>query len=226
MTKIIIGLILGLFFNLANANSVNSATTKASATLASVCTISSQNINFGQIALPISNQSATSSINVQCTKGSSYTIGLAYGGIYGQGGVSNGNYYQVLGIGGGCPADASTYWNEYNSSGVVISHTCTTSWSVPPSGTTYSNGNYYVSSPSYAYGILNGASKGDGIAYFIQVPGNPNQVWNSGNYSYTSTGTGSNQSIAVIATLKPSNTPNSYPSADSYLDTVVATINY
>src|SRR5579875_1195090 len=73
----------------AQTSSTTTATAKASATLAALCTISSQNVNFGQISLPIGSQTSTSSMTVQCTKGSSYTIGLAYGGVYGQGQSAN-----------------------------------------------------------------------------------------------------------------------------------------
>jgi spore coat protein U-like protein len=200
------------------------ANAKATATLSAVCTIGSQNVNFGQIALPIGAQSSTSSMSVTCTKGSSYTIGLAYGGIYGTG--ASGNYWTLQSYmnGSGQFCQPFKVILEYNSAGSVIGSGCSNSM---PTGTTYdsSTGRYNVGT-TYGYGVMNGAAKGDSIAYFIQVPNNPSQVWNTGNYTYTSTGTGAAQSIPVVATLKPSNTPNTYPTADTYLDTVTATVNY
>lgn len=200
------------------------ASAKATATLASVCSISSQNVNFGMISLPVGAQSGTGNINVQCTKGSPFTIGLAYGGVYGTG--SNGDYWTIQSYMNGAGQLCQPYKVilEYNSSGSQIGAGCSNNM---PTGTTYdsSTGHYNVGT-NYAYGMLVGAAKGDNVAYFIQVPNNPTQVWNTGNYTYTSTGTGSIQSIPVVATLKSSNTPNTYPTADSYLDTVTATVSY
>jgi spore coat protein U-like protein len=180
---LLIGLMLSNFSAFAQTSGSVTANTKASATLAAMCTISSQNVSFGQIALPVSNQSATSSIAVQCTKGSSYTIGLAYGGVYGQG------------------------TSEYETCG--------------PDGCEWHLGN-----TAYGYGMMNGTSQGDKIAYSIQVPNNASEVWNAGEYNYTSTGTGLSQSIPVVATLQPSQTTDKYPAADTYLDTVTATLTY
>jgi spore coat protein U-like protein len=223
----------------AQATHTSTANVKSTATLAATCTIASQNINFGQIVLPVNAQSATSTMTVQCTKGSSYTIGLAYGGVYGKG-TAGGNYYVYTNYGVQTHSGVNYtyyYYNEYNSSGTYLtqytavvgcpqSGACSGS-STPP-GTTYNSTtkSYVTGSTPYAYGLLNGSSKGDSIGYSIQVPNNPSEVWNAGEYSYTSTGTGINQSIPIVATLSPSHTANSYPAADTYLDTIVATINY
>lgn len=198
----VVGVMTSILTTLAQANT-NTATTKATATLSSLCVISTQNINFGQISLPVSTQSASSNMTVQCTKGSSYTIGLAYGGIYGQGSsvqtqtgtqtISNCSHY----FGGNCDQWDTTY---------VPVYTTTTSY--------------------YTYGKMTGSTSGDSIGYSIQVPNNPNQIWNTGNNSYSSTATGINQTIPVIATLIPGQTTNQYPEADNYLDTVTATITY
>jgi spore coat protein U-like protein len=191
----------------ATAQTIPSATSttsvKASATLAAVCSISSQNVNFGQISLPVSAQSATSSMNVQCTKNSPYTIGLAYGGIYG-----TANTVQIQ-------------------TGTTQTLQCIhVFWGKCDQYTTVSTPVYTTTTTYYAYGKMSGSSSGDTIAYSIQVPNQPSQVWNTGNYSYSSTGSGISQSIPIIATLLPSQTADSYPAADSYLDTVTATITY
>ena len=135
----------------------------------------------------------------------SHTIGLAYG----QGSASGGNHYSI--------------YNEYDSSGNIIGQE--TILGTPPN-TTLVNGKYYLGLPAYSYGMMTGASKGDSIAYSIQVPGNPSQVWNSGEHNYTSTATGENEVIPIVVTLQPAQTPNQYPSADTYMDIVTATINY
>lgn len=207
---------IALNTNYAQASGSITATAKASATLAAVCTISAQAVNFGQIALPVGAQSATSNMNVTCTKNSSYTISLAYGGVYGQGGQSA-NLTLTSGskVAGG---SACNYGGTVNGTYQTVYYY--------NYGSPYCPSTYSYSSTPYGYGKMSGAANGDSIAYSIQVPGNSSEIWNSGNYSYTATGTGSNQTIPVVVTLVPSQTANQYPSADNYLDTVTATINY
>jgi spore coat protein U-like protein len=204
------------------------ATTKATATLAAVCTISAQNVNFGQIILPIANQNATSSMTIQCTKGSAYTIGLAYGGVYGQGTSGGGDYYIVTYIGG-----QGTYvvYNHYSATGTLLgsinNSALNTTGLVHGSSDLAVGAKWWVNPAStpYSYGLLNGVAHADTIGYSIQVPNQPAQVWNNGVNSYTSTATGSTQSIPIVATLQ-SGHGVSYPTADSYLDIIIATISY
>lgn len=190
------------------------ASSKATATLAAVCTIATQNVNFGQVALPISAQSATSNMTIQCTKGSAFTIGLAYGGVYGLGSTSSGDYWVNHGCWVNCNPGHQNIYYEYNAQGQSIgSYIGTTAPAVS-------------ANPAYAYGKMIGAASGDNIAYAIQIPNNPAQVWNAGENSYASTATGLSQSIPVVATLVPSQTTNAYPTSDSYVDIVTATITY
>jgi spore coat protein U-like protein len=208
-----------LVSNLSYAQVSGSATanTKASATLSAVCTISSQAVNFGQIVLPVSTQSATSSMSVTCTKGSSYTIGLAYGGVYGQGGQSGTltNTSASRATGGWICGYGGTVNGQYVSQAPAYIY-----------GVSFCPGTSNYATTTYSYGLMNGTSKGDTIAYSIQVPNNPTKVWNAGESTYTATGTGVAQSIPVVATLVPGSTTDKYPAADNYLDTVVATISY
>jgi spore coat protein U-like protein len=192
-----------------------SASTQATATLSSSCTITAQNLSFGTLVLPISSQGVSSSMSVLCSKGHAYTIGLAYGGVYGQGGQSSGDYWQAAtGAQTGLSCITGTPYAEYNSSGQMITASCHTSQPANPTNTVYS------------YGKMIGVSSGDNIAYSIQVPGNPGQIWNSGESSYSSTGTGSAQSIPVVGTLVPGQSGSTYPTPDSYMDTVTATVNF
>lgn len=212
------------------------ASPKATATLAANCTIATQNVNFGAIVLPIGAQSASSNMTIQCSKNAPYTVNLAYGGIYGQGGVANGNYW----VHEGCPQTCTMNWNwyyEYNTSGQLVAQQQyqnvltngqldLSKINIPGATWNSTTQTYQVQSTSYAYGKMNGAAKGDTIAYFIQIPNNPSLVWNSGNSSYSTTGTGANQTIPVVATLVPAQTASPYPTADSYIDVITATINY
>lgn len=245
MKKLLIGLIsLVGFFSIQNdvlaqvVSTSSTANVKASASISAVCFISSQNVNFGQIMLPVSAQSATSSMSVTCTKGSNYTIGLAYGGIYGKGGTPTGNYWVNVGCAGNSLAGTSpaacysygVWYYEYNASGAKISQV-EVNWQQGqhPTGTSGGSTVGVVNNElysSYSYGLLTGAASSDTIGYAIQVPNNSAEIWNNGNYTYSSTGTGSAQSIPIVAKLIPSDTAHSYPTADTYLDTVTATIAY
>lgn len=201
------------------ATSTNS--TKATAQLVASCTINASNVSFGTLLLPLSNQPATSSMTVLCSNGASYTIGMAYGGVYGTG----------TGVTGNLPLQSAVQypsWASCNYSGSINgqNYTSTQNYTLSYYWNYGCPANYTYSSPAYNYGLMTGTVKGDKIAYSIQVPGNPSQVWNSGNFSYTATGTGSSQSIPVKATLVPGQSSSSYPAPDMYMDTATATINF
>jgi spore coat protein U-like protein len=216
--------------------------TQITATLSSSCTISAQNLNFGNLVLPLSAQTATSSMSLLCSKNHSYAIGMAYGGVYGTT-TGNGDYWEAVGcstnhVSGVTPPACNSYntwWYEYNTAGTVIaSEQLNWSTNQAPTGVTGYNGSVttqriggiFPLGTSYAYGKMTGVAKGDTIAYFIQVPGNSSEVWNTGNYTYTTTGTGDNQSIPVVGTIVPSQSGSTYPTPDYYLDTVTATVTF
>jgi spore coat protein U-like protein len=202
-----------------------SASTQTTATLASSCQISAQNVNFGQLNLQTASGgvSASSNMTVFCTKGSAYTISLAYGGMYGQGSAGNGDYWVYQGCFLTCSAGHSNVYYEYNSSGTGLGDYVGTT---APAGTTYSNGKYYVGGVPYAYGVLTGVVSGDTIGYYISVPGQPSEVWNAGEYNYTATGNGATQNISINAKAQTGTHGPAYPTPDTYMDTVTATISY
>lgn len=193
-----------------------SAQTQANAIISATCVITAKNLNFGALTLPLSGQSASTSMNVQCSKNAAYTIGLAYGGVYGTGGVS-GTLPNTAGgkVTGGAGCTYSGYINgQYYSEYQYVY------------GSPYCPGSISYATTSYAYGKMIGAANGDNIGYSIQVPGNPGQIWNAGNASYSSTGTGASQTIPVVGTLVPAQSGSAYPTPDSYMDTVTATVNF
>jgi spore coat protein U-like protein len=229
-----LGLALALniqFLPVANAAS-STAQPKATATLSAECTISAQNVNFGNLVLPLSAQTASSNMTVLCSNKASYTVALAYGGIYGAG--TNGDYWVHEGCPQACATDYNWYY-EYNSSGQVIAQQqfandegaglYLPNEQIP--GATYnaSTGTFVVGTV-YAYGEMTGVAKGDHVAYSISVPGNSSQIWNTGNSNYAGTGNGVSQSLPINATLVPSQSSSTYPSPDYYMDTVTATVNF
>jgi len=197
MQKIVLSMIALLTmssFQTVSFAGTSSANTQSTATIASTCTITAQNLNFGALVLPLSAQNASTSMAVLCSNKASYTVGLAYGGQWycTYSGTINGQSYTIPQDNiGGCP---STIQAQVAS--------------------------------SYAYGKMIGTAKGDSIGYSIQVPGNPGKVWNNGQGNYTATGTGVSQTIPVVGTLVPAQSGSSYPTPDTYMDTVTATVNF
>ena len=198
----------------AQAGSVTN-TTKATAQLAASCQISAQNVNFGQINPQNASNGVTanSSMNLFCTTGSAYTISLAYGGVYGQGGTST-----TLSNTGGVRAQGGVTcsYGGYLPNGQYYSE------SDYVYGTPYCPSTMSYGTPAYSYGVITGAMSGDTISYKITVPGNDSQVWNAGNYTYSNTGTGASQTFPIRAVATTSN----YPTPDSYSDTVTATVSF
>jgi spore coat protein U-like protein len=217
------------------------ASPKATATVSSVCNISAQNLNFGNLVLPLSAQNASTTMSVQCTNNSKYTVGLAYGGVYGTGTGSetatviigfasslyayNANtkdYQKITSLPAGYKntTGAVSCMNTWGANGVTTAAGGNACYGYTTTGTAYTFGT------AYGYGKMLGVVSGDNIAYFIQVPNNPAQVWNAGNYTYSATGNGSAQSIPVVGTLVPGQSGSPYPTPDMYMDTVTATVNF
>lgn len=228
-----------------------SANNQATATVSAVCTISAQNLNFGNLVLPLSAQSASTSMSVLCSKNHSYTVGLAYGGVYGQGQSQTPTSASVSSYCATSTTDDNGYYtlyNAYNASGtqvasvygayalgLISSSTLQPGQCIAPTAAgqtlTSSDGKYgpLTFNPvtvAYAYGKMIGVSHGDNVAYSIQVPGNPGQVWNAGENNYTATGTGGTQTIPVVGTIVPAQSGGNYPTPDYYLDTVTATVSF
>ena len=95
------------------------------------------------------------------------------------------------------------------------------------------DGNYNVSGKQfmkqgtgYSYGIMTGAVNNNSVAYSISLPNDSTKVWNNGNNSYSSTGTGVTQNIAINAKIVPGNSSSLFPAQDFYLDTVTAVIAF
>lgn len=197
-----------------------SASTKTTATIPAVCNISAKTLSFGNLVLPLSAQSASTTMNVLCSNNAPYTVGLAYGGVYGQ--TQTEVFYSLI-------KGTSTYRiTNYPANNTILG----TSNTLPANAVAFANidpNNYsasYTVGGSYAYGKMVGVASGDTIGYFIQVPNSPSKVWNTGNSSYSSTGTGVSQSIPVLGTLVPSQSTSTYPTPDMYMDTVTATVSF
>lgn len=84
----------------------------------------------------------------------------------------------------------------------------------------------YFGGSAYEYGIMNGAIKGDKLAYSISVPNESTKVWNKGVNSYNATGTGEEQTVQFNAKIVPEKSSSKYVAQDTYIDTVIAEVTY
>lgn len=213
---------------------------KATATLATSCTMTAEGLSFGALMLPLTSQSATSNISLLCNKNAPYTIDLAYGGIYGVGQtttvVQNLTVYYSGGLGvvsNGVGADS--YFNicggcappNYTKTGTTTSSSILNGfcnpyceiWTSTSPTTTVTKGT------NYAYGKMTGV-KGDNVAYNISTPDNSSKVWNTGNNSYTAQGTGLVENLPVRGKIVPGQSGRAYPTPDLYQDTVTAKVTF
>lgn len=216
MKKKITILMLSLISSMAFADAASTTgTTKATATLSSSCQIQAQTISFGALMLPLTTQQASSNMTVLCTKETPYTIDMSYG-------VSTVIVY------------------SRNANGHVYAYDTATKTGVPMPDMT----GYVLTDPNvpggvngcdYMYGCTSytktgtqanmvGASKGDSINFRIVNPTDSSKTWDSTN-KYSNKGTGSNQTIALKAELIP-NSPNQFPTPDSYSGTLTTTLTY
>ncbi|MDA8453680.1 spore coat U domain-containing protein [Acidovorax sp. GBBC 3334] len=202
----------------------------ATSTLSATCSFSATSVNFGALVLPLSSQSAGGGIGLLCSRDAPYTIDLAYGGVYGQGKPGDGSYW--------------TYWSSRNvdskyfarmsPSGTVLEYqwAYTSGTVVTPDvakslGCVYSGASQcFTGTTAYDYGVMEGAAKGDSVAYSIFLPGDTTKVWNAGKNSYTGSGTGKQEKINFQAKIVPAQSGAAYPAPDFYADTVTATVKY
>lgn len=202
----------------------SNSTTQATATLSAVCTLQAQNLSFGNVVMPLTSQGASSNMSVLCSKSSAYTISLAYGGQYGagtqtvQGTVTS---WSAANTGSTiiCGYQYTDSQGNRNNQFLDFAGATTGLPSECPSQS-------FTIGATYTYGKMVGIMSGDAIGYSIQVPGNPGQVWNTGQGSYAGTGTGSSQSIPIVGKLVPAQSSTNYPTPDSYMDTVTALVNF
>lgn len=213
--KALVGIIIIGVLSINNSFAFNvTGASKATATLSAACQINARDVVFGVIDPRTSTTgvTATSSMDLFCSKGASYTISL--GGTNANYTV-DGNYFgNSYACPNSCAGIPTNYHYYYVYSGTTDYNQTPASYS---SRVLYYNGTFIQN-----YSTLKGMVSGDTISYKITVPGNDAQIWTRGNYNYTTTGTGAIQSIPVKATL----TTSAYPTPDNYSDTVIATVSF
>lgn len=126
----------------------------------------------------------------------------------------------------GYPSSNTNIWVKDNT------HICSTDGTLKGTtpngwvGAYNATGTQPIGGSGYEYGIMNGVSRGDKLAYSISVPTDSNKVWNTGSNSYKATGNGDIQTIPMNAKIVPDKSGSKYPAPDMYSDTVTAIISY
>lgn len=227
--------------DLHNANS----DIKVKATINAGCLLTTENINFGVLSMPISNQSTTSNMQVKCSKGVASIIQISYTP---NGAISTANYtatevtfngathYKLykdgVGVTGSsidiaCNALSQVFFynqgtqNLYGVQGQVswVPDTWNICSGVKINTTTLSN------LGTKSEGVLTGIAKGDKVIYSLEVPNSSGQTWNVQNkYSFTTTG--DTQTIPMKANVKSAGNPTNRLAPDTYQDILTVVLTY
>lgn len=219
------------------------------------CFLNADDINFGVLAMPITNQSASSNMRVLCSKDTNLSIEMVYGASSGGGSVS-GKFTAVRSGYATHPSDGSIlsasyiiYKDDvrYTASGIDIS--CSYSgefyfykkeisdlykvgypgkWH-PDTGNICSGTNLNTETVA-AFGVpsqgkLTGITKGEQIVYSLELPNSSTKVWNSTN-KYPIVATGVEQSIPMKANIKSSENPTYRMSPDMYSSILTVVLTY
>ena len=213
------------------------------------CYLTADNINFGVLQMPLNDQSASSNINVQCSKGANLQLAIAYNS---QGQVSSGGNYTVQRHDAGTAAEfvkvykdgqrisSSTYDIECNIgaknkvwiysqemksllNAPVISGYIPDQWGMC-SGNRVTYDVLISSISDETGGSLVGLSSSEQINYFLTVP-NTNNTW-GGNTQYELLATGVEQTIPIKANIKRADNPTHRLTPDTYQSTLTVVLNY
>ncbi len=217
------------------------------------CFLNADDINFGVLAMPITNQSASSNMRVLCSKDTNLSIEMVYGASSGGGSVS-GTFTAVrTDHAHGQPYNTYKIYKdgvEYRHSSYDIS--CSIGYGgvsiqdkkiadlykfdpliyqtwVHDTGNICS-GNEINTETLAALGVpsqgtLTGITSGDQIVYSLEVPNSSTKVWNSTN-KYPIVATGVEQSIPMKANIKSSENPTYRMSPDMYRSILTVVLTY
>lgn len=216
------------------------------------CFLEADNINFGILQMPLSDQSAQSNIKIKCSKNSNVELTISYLGI-GGGNASNDIYtssiisnqsdYQYVKIyKNNAPISSSSFDVQclnYHTYGVTFSYQNAETASLL--GLSNSNINIsQVSSPNNicdnknfridkfneflgaGSGILTGLLSNEKINYYVEKP-TTNEPWTS---SYQVLSSGTEQIIPMKTNIKRADNPTYRMTPDTYQSTLSIILTY
>lgn len=233
----------------ANAQATNTGTMEINAVIDAGCFLTANNINFGILQMPLSNQNASSEMTVKCSNNAPYQIKIGYGNTVSSGtsgtytsqvtknDISQGYTYQDVKLyKDNVPISSAfldiecygAYPNKvffYTIEAAQIYGVNNTGWNDIPDVCT-SNNTFNTSSLANlggsSIGSLTGLYNGEQIAFEILNPSNQNWASNS----YSANGNGLEQKIILKAQIKKENSPTHRLSADTYQSNVTVQLTY
>lgn len=150
------------------------------------CYLSAKDINFGVLVVPLIDHITSSSMEIKCSMGASYTVDLSYGGVYGSG------------VGGGGGKSYSMLYNGTNEADYADKGGLSSYRFFDPDVPSYinfvdcyGNGSYQVSSNSKKYGVNKCVLNDEGK----YVPLGWSVSWNNKTRQYFNQGTGYNYGL-------------------------------
>lgn len=212
------------------------------------CFLNADDINFGILSMPITNQSASSNMRVLCSKNTDLSIEIVYGAST-SGGQTSGTFTAVLKNSNAAnhykinkDGVAYTKWNTdvscsptlgmqvYSQEIANLYNVTYVAGAWQPDVANICSGKNINTSTLASLGIpsqgkLTGLSNGEQIAFSIEVPNNSTQVWNSTN-KYPIITTGIEQSIPMKANIKSSENPTHRMSPDIYQSILTVVVTY
>lgn len=250
--KIVFLLASFLFFNGQLANAETKSDLKVTAKVEKTCLVSANDVNFGILNSPLTEQSANSEMKVLCSKDTLYTIDLKYGvsstgsgstnnvvvGLYATYDTSKSgyitNYYTINGkFEGGalyCRTDGGLWFsaNQHIVDSNLRDLKTNESKVCNPDGTINlkNTENLFNNNVNTDYGEMVGVTSKDLMAYKFTLPNDSTQIWKLNFNSFASVGTGTMQTITMNAKILPENSSSKYLAQDTYIDSVIAEFSY
>lgn len=212
------------------------------------CFLTAENINFGVLQMPLQDQSASSNINVKCSKGANLQLAIAYNS---QGKVSSGGDYTVQMYISSSTFEYARIYKDGKPISSTYDFTCQSTspnqvylkttemqsllnasatnsyipdqWGIC-SGARANYDAVIAAISGGAGGALSGLFSSEQINYFLTVP-NSNNTW-GGNTQYELLATGVEQTIPMKANIKSADNPTYRMTPDTYQSTLTVVLTY
>lgn len=221
------------------ANSSNNGDIKLSAKIDAGCFLTADNINFGVLMMPLTNQTASSQINIQCSKMAPLSVTVQYGnlassGVYSVAVINGSNTHTVYKDGQNigsiaCNVSAGIQNVYFHTSAVrnlfnpqeIVGNWVFDKYNLCANDTIKADTITALNKKASLTGLVNG----DNLFYSLEVPNDASKIWNSTN-DYKITGTGNSQIIPVKANILKSDNPTYRMAPDMFQGTLSFNLTY
>lgn len=248
--KILTLAILGSLSTGSFAQDPRNSDIKVTAKIDPGCFIEAENINFGVLMMPLTDNRAQSNITVKCSKDTQMSLSILYGNVSNSSGTNS--RYTINQVSSvlskiyldGQPISKSNddiYCASWMGSGSSVGHggvafsnealplfeNAKSGWQNDLWGICSPNGvnNSYVIKSQIEIGALKGLVNNEVIKYSLELPNQSSTIWDSNNKYYVKA-SGEQQTIPMKANIKKTENPTHRLSPDNYQDTLTVVLNY